>query len=107
MRNRVSKELKPSEANYGKQKIAEIDKGSSDFWKIVKATTGTEKSNEERIGIRVCINPPIKNCTGELSDQQIEEGLNTLFANIGEQLVSKFEANGEDKAQYLCKVTMS
>ena len=100
MRNRVSKELKSSEANYWKQKLAETDKGSSDFWKAVKAITGTEKSKEKRIG-------PIKNDTGELlsSDQQIAEGMNTFFANIGEQLASKFEETGKDEAQYICKVT--
>ncbi len=31
IRNRVSKRLKLTEANYWKQKLAEVDKGSSDF----------------------------------------------------------------------------
>ena len=46
--NRVSKELKSSEANYWKQKLAEVDKGSSDFWRRSKTITVTERSREKR-----------------------------------------------------------
>ena len=95
MRNRVSKELKSAEANYWKQKLAEVDKCSSDFWRTVKAITCTKILKEKRIG-------PIKSDTGELlvSDQQIAEGMNTFFVNLGGQLASKFEETRKNEAQY-------
>ena len=49
LRNRVSKDLKLAEANHWKQKPAEVDKGSSDFWRTVKVITGTRKSKQKRI----------------------------------------------------------
>ena len=59
IRNRVCKELKIAEAKYWKRKLADTERGGSDFWRIVKELTGTERSGKKRIG-------PIKSGTGDI-----------------------------------------
>ena len=99
MRHRVSRELKQAEANYWKYKLKEVEKGSSDFWRLVKDITNTERKKEKQI-------VPIRSESGNLliSDKQIAESMNTFFTNIGEKLVAKFETSKE-VTQYISKVT--
>ena len=100
IRNRVCKELKIAEAKYWKRKLADTDKGGSDFWRIVKELTGTEGSGKKRIG-------PIKSETGDIliNDKQIAECCNKFFANVGENLANKFEENDVEQVQYISRVT--
>ena len=43
VRNRVSGEPKSAEASYWKQKLAEVDQGSPNFWRTGKVMRGSRK----------------------------------------------------------------
>ena len=99
IRSKVSKELKMAEAKYWKRKLADTDKGGSDFWRIVKGLTGTERSGERKIG-------PIKSETGDTltNDKQMAECFNQFFANIGVELANEFGEDDVERVQCISRV---
>ena len=85
LRNQVNILLRKAESKYWKDLLKSKDKGSRDFWTIVKKMTGKEQQDKKMGPLRDSDNNLV------LDDSKKAETLNNFFSTIGEKLASNFE----------------
>ena len=92
LRNQVNIALRKAESKYWKDLLKSKDKGSRDFWTIVKKMTGKEQQ-DKRMG-------PLRDSDNNLvlDDSKKAETLNNFFSTIGEELASNFETYTHDNS---------
>ena len=92
LRSQVNIALRKAESKYWKDLLKSKDKGSRDFWKIVKKMTGKERQ-DKRMG-------PLRDSDNNLvlDDSKKAETLNNFFSTIGEKLASNFETYTHDNS---------
>jgi hypothetical protein len=86
LRNQTSRALKSAEALYWKELLGEQQKGSSNYWKIIKKITNSDQKHK-RMG-------PIKDNSGKtiLDGKEKCNTMNCFFSSVGENLASHFQS---------------
>ena len=84
LRNKLNIELKRAELQYWKQLLKSKDKGSKNFWKVIKKMTGRERK-DKRMGPLIDSNNKLVH-----DDNEKAETMNKFFSTTGQELSSNF-----------------